>query len=169
MSAFASSGHAAGKAVGDKRQLQTDARRRRHLNRFPAWYDKETKSGRLWGGQFSDYRKASFVVSVESGWRLSCRLRSTCNRISVLSGAGDGRQRRRKQGNPSKGCGSDSSRGRSLYGRASASRGRTAEERRSPEAAGCCLRWRIAIGRSYIEGAGFACRLGIYRPGARTH
>src|ERR1700730_6446872 len=47
------------------------------------------------GGQFSDYRKASFVVSVESGWRLSCRLRSTCNTISVLPGAGDGRQSRR--------------------------------------------------------------------------
>ena len=167
MSAFASSGHAAGKAVCDKRQLQTDARRRRHLNRFPTWYDKEWKI--VGGGQFSDYRKASFVVSVESGWRLSCRLRSTCNRISVLPGAGDGRQRRRKQGNPSKGCGSDSSGGRSLYGRASASRGRTAGERRSPEPAGCSLRWRIAIGRSYIERAGFACRLGIYRPGARTH
>jgi hypothetical protein len=43
MSAFASSGHAAGKAVCDKRQLQTDARRRRHLNRFLTWYDKEWK------------------------------------------------------------------------------------------------------------------------------
>ena len=43
MSAFAGSGHAAGKAVCDKRQLQTDARRRLHLNRFPTWYDKEWK------------------------------------------------------------------------------------------------------------------------------
>ena len=40
---FAGCGHAAGKAVCDKRQLQTDARRRLHLNRFPTWYDKEWK------------------------------------------------------------------------------------------------------------------------------
>ena len=39
---FAGSGHAAGKAVCEKCQLQTDPRRL-HLNRFPTWYDKEWK------------------------------------------------------------------------------------------------------------------------------
>lgn len=120
------------------------------------------------GGQCRDYRKASFVVSVESGWRLSCGLRATCNGLSVLPGAGDDRPRRRKQGNPSK-CGSDSSGSRSLCGRSSACRGRIAEERRSPDASGSCPRRRTDIDRCDIERAGFACCLGICRPGARTH